>query len=314
MHLTILLTSAGVATAQNVILALKKSNKYTLRFVGVDADPLITTEWMYDRFIKAPDSNSKHYLSFLLKLVEEESIDFIFPLHSSEILFFAENIKEFNDIGARLSISSPLSISTCIDKYKFSNFLSKFNYPAPKTYKITDEDIRFPVFVKPTVGSSSKGAKRVDSRHDLNLATQATDKYFIIQEYIDCDEITVDCFVNKQSILIGCVPRLRIKVKDGKSVITRTISDKRIQHLCTKLVKSLNYSGPCNIQMFYSEDKISIIEMNPRLSAGGLLLTTEAGVNIPELMLDEFYSQIPPQPINYTNHLTMLSYTSYRFS
>ena len=56
-----------------------------------------------------------------------------------------------------------------------------------------------------------------------------------------------------------------------------------------KLLEDLDYQGPCNVQIFKNKDNLKLIEINPRMSAGGLLLTLEAGINIPELMLRDYY-------------------------
>jgi carbamoyl-phosphate synthase large subunit len=98
----------------------------------------------------------------------------------------------------------------------------------------------------------------------------------------------VDCFVSRAGVLVGCVPRYRLKVKDGKSMVAVTADRPRLRAAVEALLARLAYRGACNVQVFEEPDgRVQFVEVNPRLAAGGLPLATEAGVNIPELMLRE---------------------------
>lgn len=66
----------------------------------------------------------------------------------------------------------------------------------PKEYLLTDHDIRFPVIVKPAVGSSSKGISICHNRYELTKAVKIAEgisasKKCVIEEYIEKDEVMV---------------------------------------------------------------------------------------------------------------------------
>ena len=51
--------------------------------------------------------------------------------------------------------------------------------------------------------------------------------------------------------------------------------------LAHKICEHLEVVGACNIQFIENKDGIYFIELNPRFAAGGLMLTVNAGANIP---------------------------------
>ncbi|MGB5920021.1 ATP-grasp domain-containing protein [Arcobacter sp.] len=306
----ILITSAGVATAVNVISSLRKSTKFTFNIIAIDMNKNSVGLYLADKFYIVKNSKDNEFLPGLIKILKDENIEFIFPLHSSEIAFFSSNIAIFEKLHIGIIIPSEKVVKTCINKNLFEKFLEKNNFPYPKTYKNENEINTYPIFIKLKQGSSSIGAFKINSKEELNFYLKNNKHNYLIQEYINWDEITIDCYVNKNNILVGFVPRYRIKVKDGKSVVAKTMFSEKLQSIITILLKKLKYKGACNIQVFYNNDEIKIIELNPRLSAGGLPLTTQAGVNIPELMIEDYFGKVENKILSYNQNLTMYRYLS----
>ncbi|MFH1482477.1 MAG: ATP-grasp domain-containing protein, partial [Patescibacteria group bacterium] len=77
----------------------------------------------------------------------------------------------------------------------------------------------------------------------------------------------------------------RVRIRDGKCVVGKTIEYPELIELSERILTKLNFSGPCNIQFIKSDDKLYCIEVNPRLAAGSLPLAIKAGLNIPEMMI-----------------------------
>lgn len=305
---SILITSSGVATAINVISALRKSITYECRIIATDMSEDSAGLYLADNYYITPSAKSENFLTILEDIIKKEKINFIFPLHSSEIELFAKNIDLFNRLNVGITIPNQNIVNICTNKDKFELFLKENSFNYPKTYKNKQKIKHYPIFIKLKVGSSSLGAYKVENSKELNFYLKDKEDKYIIQEYIDWQELTIDCYVNKNKKLIGFVPRFRLKVKDGKSVVAKTMYDKNIYEETKRLLETLNYTGACNIQIFYKDKKIKIIELNPRLSAGGLPLATEAGVNIPELMMQEYFSTVSDELINYNKNLTMYRY------
>lgn len=306
----VLVTSAGVETAINVMKALKKSSRYECKFIATDMSELSPGLYLADKYYITPSAKSEDFLGIILSIAKKEQVDFIFPIHSTEIEIFAQNTNIFNKERIGIILPSLEVVKKCIYKDIFIDFLQANNFPHPKTYRSAEEIENFPIFFKKNYGSSSRGAQKVESKEELEFLLKKGRDGVILQEYLDLPELTVDFYVNKNYYLVGYVPRYRLKVKDGKSVVAKTMRSSVIEEVTEKLLRVLQYKGAGNMQMFYNEisGEVKIIEINPRLSAGGLPLTVEAGINIPELMLIDYFDGLQDIRMEYNDNLTMYRY------
>ena len=304
----VLITSGGVATAINVISALRKSKTYDCKIITTDMSENSAGLYLSDKFHITSSAKDKNFLKEIKKIIEDEKIDFIFPLHSSETQLFSDNRSFFKDLNVGISIADKNVVNICNNKDRFEKFLQENNFSYPITYSNKEDVKNYPVFIKLKVGSSSTGAYKVNSLEELNFYIRDKEDKYLIQEYINSKELTVDCYVNENAELVGFVPRYRVKVKDGKSIVAKTMYDENVFVQTKKLLSILKYKGACNVQMFFKDEGIKFIEINPRLSAGGLPLATEVGVNIPELMMYDYFDSVADEMIDYNKNLTMYRY------
>lgn len=308
---TTLLTSAGVATAVNVIHALRKSENLDVNIVAVDMDPLSAGLFLADVQYQVPGVRDSNYLNELLRICMDEKVDFMFPLYSGEISIISRQSEAFIKNGISLMVPMPEVVDLCINKRFFIQFLKVNNFPFPRTYTKNDienfNEDSFPLFIKPVSGSSSKNAFKINHFIDLKYYLNKFPES-IIQEFILGQEYTVDCLVFNRKVY-ACVPRQRIKVKDGKSVVGKTVYHKKIIEIVEDLLMKIGIDGPCNVQLIENkEGELFVIEVNPRLAAGGLPLSVEAGANIPEMML-QLSLGIALAPVkSYKSDLYMIRY------
>jgi len=308
-----LVTSAGVASAINVISALRKSKKFDLYLYATDMSMEAAGLYLADDYQVTTSANNIGYLKEITNIIKKNKIEFIFPMHSSEIEFFAENIEYFLSINVGIIVPDKDIANLCNSKKRFFKAMDVKNFPIPKIFEFHECDGNFPVFIKPNSGSSSAGALKINNMKDLSYQIGNCPDNFLIQEYIDWKEITVDCYVSSKGVLIGCVPRYRVKVKDGKSVVSKTLKNTLITKACQDILSSINYKGVCNIQFFLKNNEYKLIEINPRFAAGGLPISTEAGINIPELMLSDFNETLDHKLHPYNSDLKMYRYLTQIF-
>ncbi|MBN1133886.1 MAG: ATP-grasp domain-containing protein [Methanosarcinaceae archaeon] len=288
---TVLITSAGVSTAGNIISALKNQTEKSIKIVAVDINPLAAGLYLSDRYYLVPKSTDEEYIPKILDICDKEKVDIILPLHSSETLIFSKNINQFKNLGIKIQLSNVETVEICTDKYKFYKFLMENNFSAPKTFLPNDlnvvlesVDIDFPLFIKPRVGSSSKNTFKIDNKQQLDFFVETIEDP-IIQEFLSGQEYTVDLIADEESNVVAAVPRERLEVKDGKAVKCRTIKNDDLFFKVADVVKKIKLSGPANIQFIRSNNGFKIIEINPRFASGGLPLTTAAGVNLPLILI-----------------------------
>lgn len=305
--LNILVTSGGVETALNVIKCLNRSI-FNCRIVTSDMDvDSLGRHFSNSNYITSK-ATERNFIAEIIEIVRKEKIDFIFPCHSSEISIFCEARDSLRIEGAGLILPDLSAESICSNKKNFLDFLDANQFKTATTFQSFDKITDFPIFIRPKIGSSSNGAALIECKAQITKEQINNQHNLIIQQYISAEEVTIDAYRNNDKEYFACIPRIRQKVKDGKSVVAETISDPRIQKIAETLLNRLDFNGACNIQLFLDDD-LSIIEINPRMSAGGLLLACEAGLNIPELMLMDYLSmplpeiKLPSTPIKMLRYL-----------
>lgn len=309
----VLLTSAGTATAINVIRALRSSTRFDAHIVAVDQDPLAAGLYLADARDTVPSAKAPDYIERIAAVCRAHEVDFVFPLHSTEIPIFAEQRVALAECGIGVCVPDAAVARLCNEKDLFLAFLAKAGFAFPRTFARADEVADFPVFVKPRKGSSSSGTMKVLDRTALAERVRAGDD-IVIQEFVDWPELTVDCFVERNGTLVGCVPRYRRRVKDGKSMVAETADAPDVVDAVERLLAAIGMRGPCNVQLFRRErGEIRFVEINPRLAAGGLPLATHVGTNIPELMLREFHGESLSERIPFAPGVVMIRYLTELF-
>lgn len=323
--ITILITAIGSANGLNVLNALRLVKSHSLHLIGVDSNPLSAGLQLCDQgYVISSIKNEEQYFSDIYSIIEKEKVDVVLPIFSKEIPLFAQNQELFEKITTiKLCIPKIQQISNYQDKYLFYKILKENNYLSPKTeilnerYEEIEDKFKFPFIIKNRLGSGSKSVWIVKNKANLQNFIQNAkiqdirEKKFIIQEFIEGKEYTIDFCCNFESKFLGAVIRERIEVRDGKCFKGKTVNDREISNKIKNLLHSISFIGPGNIQIIQAPDgQMYFIELNPRFAAGGLPLTIEAGFNIPwiisQLILDP--TQKFPVFQDYPQDLYMIRY------
>lgn len=112
------------------------------------------------------------------------------------------------------------SVRILSEKDRFRNFLRENGFNTPKTITITEEinnidlvdDLEFPLIVKPTDSSGSKGVSKVENKKEIQKAIEyalsfSRNKRVIIEEFIDNEiaDIHGDGFVINNELVFSCL-------------------------------------------------------------------------------------------------------------
>ena len=120
--------------------------------VAVDTDPLAPALWRADRPYIVPKIASPDYLPALLRIIEREQVNAIFPLIDPEIPVLARHREAIEAAGARLAVVSSQAAVLCSDKWLQTAFFRQLNLPVPQTWlpgTIDAAEARYPLFIKP---------------------------------------------------------------------------------------------------------------------------------------------------------------------
>ena len=151
-----------------------------------------------------------------------------------------------------------------MDKLAFSYFGRDNGLPfIPSSLSIDHfESERFVVKERFGSGSQSVG---------INLACNEARAYAdslkepIFQPYVEGKEISIDCWIDRNSHVKGLVLRNRDLVVNGEAQVTTTFRDESIESLCTDILGKLSLRGPVVMQAIIdSSGSLHIIECNAR--------------------------------------------------
>lgn len=191
------------------------------------------------------------------------------------------------------------------DKVLSERWFKEKGLPIPPSFSQNDQ-IQFPIIVKPRTGSASKGIRVIEDAEEWDKLVNK-DNYVIQQFIANREEYTVDCYVTTSGKIISIVPRLRIQTAGGEVMNSETRRDKDLIAISEKVLMLGDFKGPVTIQ-FLRDKKTGanyIMEINPRLG-GGVITSIEAGADITEFILCDYLGE-ELQPCNDWKDKTLMT-------
>lgn len=310
LPITVLITSCGGAAALNCIHALKEQKSFDIRIVAVDADPYSVGLYIVDKSYVVPPITKDEFVESILHICNTENVQVILPTFSAEIAVFACHLERFERLGVSMLVSPLKIIETFENKWNAFHFFRANDVLTPQTWieSKLPKDVKFPLFLKPVVGSGSRNSFYIKDGATLNFYKRKSNDAYIVQDYIQGREFTVDIVADRTSSIISAVARERLRVRNGLAVVARTIDVTSLLPYVRKIVSSAGLIGPMNIQGIINDKRYFFIDVNTRFAAGGLPLAIAAGVNIPLITLKLALGIPVDKHENYPVGLTMLRY------
>lgn len=303
----VLLFPAGTEIAFEIVNALKYS-KFVELYGGTSADD--HSEFVYEHLIKGfPYINADGFLEYLNNVIEEYKIDCVYPAHDSASVFFSMHADK---IKAQVIIADEKTTNICRSKKETYEYLHGYDF-VPKTYPDAESIDVYPVFVKPTVGQGSVGAKKIENQAEL-VEELAKDEELVICEYLPGMEYTVDCFTDKNGELLVAKVRDRQRIRAGISVRSREYqADEKVVEIAKILNNKFSFKGAWFFQLKKNvKGEYRLLEISPRIP-GTMGLSRNLGINFPMLTLFTFWGyDVGVIDNNYDIILDRAFYSAYR--
>ncbi|MBN1762769.1 MAG: carbamoyl-phosphate synthase large subunit [Methanomicrobia archaeon] len=210
--------------------------------------------------------------------------------------------KELHESGVQILGTSPESIHLAEDRELFRTMMNELEIPQPESgiARSVEEalnvarEIGFPLMVRPSFVLGGRGMEIVyDEKMLLNYAKEAVDvspEYpMLIDKFLEhAIEAEVDAIADGEDVFIAAVMEhielAGIHSGDSACVIpSRTISS---EHLATiaeytkKIANTFKVVGLMNIQYAIADEKVYILEANPRASRTVPLVSKVTGIPI----------------------------------
>lgn len=288
----ILITSSGrrVSLVRFFKSEAEKIDK-GIKIFTADMNPYLSAACnVSDRSFKVGSSIENDYIDQLLAICKQNNIGLVIPTIDTELPLLAANRNLFAREGVSVIISSPDFVSACCDKRKTFDIFSTHGIRCPKLIDINNPE--FPIFAKPSDGSSSKGIHIIKSEDDLSESIKHDTK-LIFMEYIDKNEyceFTVDMYYGRDNRVKCIVPRERLEIRGGETSKGITRKNFLVDFVKQRFEYLPGVIGCVCVQLFYRESDNDVvgIEINPRFG-GGYPLSFHAGADFPRMLIEEYY-------------------------
>ncbi len=285
--MNILITSIG--NKINLIKYFRRAlfNEGGGTIYGIDSNSLNNGRHFVDQFLLAPKVSEERYQQWLLDTITQYSIDLVIPSRDGDLEVLADLREKAANIFCRIAVADPAVLVTCLDKERFNDWCLQQGIATVLCLdrdNVTAADL--PVFIKPKKGSASEGCLKIDSVEQWQKIKLELSDQFLVQEYIDAPEYTVDLFVDSTGNVKTVVPRRRLLVDNGESIHGKVELDEIIIKASTELAKKLKLNAHNTLQCFKRGGSVLFSEVNARFG-GGFTLSVEAGADTPRFLVQE---------------------------
>ena len=275
----ILVFPAGTEIGLEIHQALKGCKEIVLHGAGQSISN--HAPFVYQSYHPLPNINEQGWLKALVNLCRDLAIDYIFPAYDDVVVALAKNRAEIP--ATVLTVSDEICELTRSKSQTYDHLRGVVR--VPRQYDLTEPKI-FPLFIKPDRGQGSQGAQLVNDEAQLAIATK-TIQDPILCEFLPGEEYTVDCFSDRDHGVMFCGARIRLRMRNGIAVHTRTVDLEGVDQIATRIHKSLRMHGAWFFQLKRAADgELSLLEVAPRI-AGSMSVHRVQGVNFPLLTIFE---------------------------
>ena len=232
------------------------------------------------RIVYPPPTRVDEFLSVINRAVERYSIDVILPMSLELVEVFARNRSSLPD-HIQIPIVEMNKFVVAADKASAVSFARALGVPTPTVFADPSEVERFPVVVKPSLGSGV--VRYVNNAEEL---VEAFTPDSTIQEYLVGTgygfSALFDHGVEKAFFMHRRVREY--PVTGGASTAAESFYDERLRDHGLKLLRALGWHGVAMAEFIYDErdGEYKLIEINPKFW-GSLDLPVAAGVDFPWL-------------------------------
>jgi carbamoyl-phosphate synthase large subunit len=207
--------------------------------------------------------------------------------------------------GVPIIGTSPDSIDLAEDRKRFGALLEKLNIPCPDNSSVTSGDeakvvankIGYPIVVRPSfvLGGRAMAIVYDDQSLDdyMRSAVDASpEKPILIDKFLErAAEIDVDALADETAVVIAGIQEhieeAGIHSGDSSSVLpAQKIAREHletIQHYTNLLARALKVKGLMNIQFAIKDDRVYVLEVNPRASRTVPFVAKATGVPIAKI-------------------------------
>jgi len=290
------------------------------KVVGTNSEAETTGMYACDLSYVVPPITDENYIDSLIEISLKENIKMIVSLFDIDLPYLSKAKKRFEEHGITVIVSSEEVIDIANDKYKTFNFLKEQNILTPMTYcnyaqvisDLENNQLSFPLFVKPRWGMGSIGVYKAEDLNELKfyfynvqkqiknsylskLTAASLDESVLIQEFIPGKEFGLDIFNDLNAKFFMSVEKEKLAMRSGETDGAIVIKEEKLSELSQQISKTVQHIGNLDVDVLFNGKNYYVLELNARFG-GGFPFSYLAGANFPQLLIEMVNgskSQIP---------------------
>lgn len=298
---------------------LKKSLGDSCNIIATDIQSIAPALYAADKHYLTPRIDDPNYIDTILKIAKENDVKAITTLIDPEIELLAKNKEKFEEHGILVLAPSKETAAYCFDKYEMFRYLKQNNIRTVLTYDTLEHfkegynnnEISFPVFIKPRTGSGSVGIHKCATMTELENYFSENKFNYIIQEFMDCEDCDADVYIdyyNHQPV--AAFSKKKLETKIGGASKTISFKDQKLFHFIEEICKVLTFNGPVDMDFWYKDGQYFLSEVNSRFG-GAYLHAYGAGVDFFKLIQNNMEGKTNESIIGkYEDDVLMMMYDS----
>ncbi|MFW9942191.1 MAG: ATP-grasp domain-containing protein [Candidatus Thorarchaeota archaeon] len=271
----ILVSGVGAIIGYNIIQSLRESRyKNSINIIGIDIyEDAIGQIWC-DKFEKGILASDEEFPYFLKNIIKKYNINLVIPGIEQDIESIVNNYDILKECNTKYVVNKHGLIDLFNDKWKTHCHLVNKKIELIKTYIDGDYDflskeLGIPFLLKPRRSYASKGIFKIETIDDYNYWKSKLGENFMVQEIVGTkdSEYTIGIFGLSDGTFSNMIILQRQLAADGSTAKAKVVEDKEIYSYIEKLCKIFKPEGPTNIQVIKHNNKIYLLEVNPRFSS-----------------------------------------------
>lgn len=256
-----------------------------------------------------PAEDKNQFFQDLIKICNRHKIDAIFPTGTTATNYLSYFKKDLqNQVKARILVEDYDTFSQLTDKWETYNLCKKIGIPVPKTVLFankpeTIEEIKqlsFPIIAKPRISYASHGVLFFNTISEFQASIDKLTGFqdpgsdihepYIIQEVIQgsLHDVALCAYEGKPAMMLSQKRVMTLRDFGGGGIINLTTYEPEMMEYAKGLIRELKWNGPALFDFIKTKDnQYYLLEINPKIW-GTTRLTVEAGMNLPQAMIDLF--------------------------
>ncbi|WP_227937945.1 ATP-grasp domain-containing protein [Alkalihalobacillus deserti] len=256
-----------------------------------------------------PKQTDPHYIEAIFEICKKHNVNCLVPLNDWEVPKLSAHKEQLKKLGVSVFTPDPNIVNKVRDKGKYRELLKSFEVKAPLSYinledaeeALENNEVSFPLIVKPRNGSASIGVEFAHSVEELQYAykhavqqikesplddatSKAPEENVIIQEVIEGEKFSVDMFNDLDGHFLASFIRKQLDMRGGDIDRCITANHSELLGIARRMGENLGHAGYMNTDVYYDGTDYYVIDINPRFG-GGYAFSHRAGADIPAAII-----------------------------